>query len=158
MSTPNRSTAILLTLFALTGCRFDYRTPTGARNEDPVLQGLPVAFYRALARHDSAAFGRAVFPAATVLIDGGNNPATLVAARALLGIPEYRTERSGVRLVRSEVRADGNLATVRVVIAADGTLGAGDFEANDFLTLARRDGAWRIAHAVFGPWRPRSAP
>ena len=119
---------------------------------------MTTAFYRSLTRHDTAAFGRAIFPAATVLIDGGTNPATLVPARALFDVPEHRTERTGVRIVRSEVRSDGDLATARMVIAVENNVGQGDYEAADFLTLARRDGAWRIAHAVLGPWRLRSAP
>ncbi len=148
----------LLLLLAATGCRFDTRAPSGARNEDAALQGVTTAFYRSLTRHDTAAFGRAIFPAATVLIDGGTNPATLVPARALFDVPEHRTERAGVRIIRSEVRSDGDLATARMVIAVENNVGQGDYEAADFLTLARRDGAWRIAHAVLGPWRLRSAP
>lgn len=158
MFTPRRIVLSGLPLVALLGCRFDYRAPSGARGDDTAMQGVPAAFYRALAGHDTAAFAQAVFPAATVLIDGGSNPVTLVPARALLDVPEHRTERHGVRLVRSEVRGDGNLATARVVIAAESAVGLGDYEAADFLTLARRGGVWRVAHAVLGPWRLRSAP
>lgn len=153
-----RSLSALALLLTLAGCKFDYRTPSEARGEDRALQALPIAFYRAMARHDTAAFGRAVFPAATVLVDGGKNPVTLVPARTLLDIPGRRAEASGVRVIRSEIRADGDLASARVVIAVESMLGRGDYEASDLLTLARRDGAWRIAHAVLGPWRLRSAP
>lgn len=158
MATPKRSTLLLFGLLSLPGCQFEYRAPSGARGEDTVLQGLPMAFYRAMGNHDTSAFARAVFPAATVLVDGGSNPVTLISARALLDVPGRRTDDGGVRLVRSEMRADGDLATARVVIAVDSKVGLGEYEASDLLTLARRDGAWRIAHAVLGPWRLRSAP
>lgn len=145
-------------LLAVAGCRFDYRAPSGARNDDAALQGVLAAFYRALASHDTAVFARAVFPAATVLVDGGSAPVTLVPARTLLEVPGRRTEAGGARMVRTEVRADGDLATARVVIAVDSKIGLGEYEAADVLTLARREGVWRIAHAVLGPWRLRSAP
>lgn len=153
-----RSSQRLLLVLSVTACRFDTRAPNGVRGEDAALQGVATAFYGSLTRHDTAAFGRVVFPAATVLIDGGGTPATLVPARTLLEVPEHRTERNGVRIIRSEMRADGNLATARMVIAAESTVGLGDFEASDFLTLARRDGTWRVAHAMLGRWRLRSAP
>ena len=149
---------LLLLLLATIGCRFDYRAPRGARSEDAALQRAATSFYSSLTHHDTAAFGKVVFPAATILINGGGDSALLVPARALLDVPEHRTERKGVRLIRSEVRADGDLATARMIIAVEGTTGLGEFEASDFLTLARRNGTWRLAHAVLGPWRPRSAP
>jgi hypothetical protein len=153
-----RRTAVLLLLLAVVGCHFDYRAPSGARAEDAALQGVATAFYTALTRHDTTAFALAVFPAATVLIDGGRNPVTLVPARTLFDIPSRRTDRGGVRIVRSELRSDGDLATARLVIAAERSSTQGEYEATDLLTLARRDGAWRVAHAVLGPWRLRSAP
>lgn len=154
----HRIVGTVAALIAVTGCQFDYRAPSGTRSDDAALQGVPTAFYRALASHDTAVFARAVFPAATVLVDGGSTPVTLVPARTLLEVPGRRTEGSGVRMVRTEVRADGDLATARVVIAVDSRIGLGEYEAADFLTLARREGVWRIAHAVLGPWRLRSAP
>lgn len=147
-----------LLVLAAVGCRFDYRAPSGARAEDLALQGVATMFYASLTQHDTAAFARAVFPAATVLIDGGGSPVTLVPARTLFDVPGRRTDRGGVRIIRSELRSDGDLATARLVIAAEGSATQGDYEAADVLTLARRDGAWRIAHAVLGPWRLRSAP
>jgi hypothetical protein len=40
----------------------------------------------------------------------------------------------------------------------EGAPGQGDYEASDLLSFARRDGVWRIAHVMLGPWRLRSAP
>lgn len=149
---------LILLLFGAVGCRFDYRAPTGARGEETAVQGITSSFYRSLAEHDTAVFERVVFPAATLLLDDGKNPVTLVPARTLLDLRGDRTDRTGVRLVRSEVRTDGDLATVRSVLATGGSRQKSELEASDFLTLARRDGVWRIAHALFGPWRLRSAP
>jgi hypothetical protein len=153
-----RTVACSLLSLAVIGCRFDYHAPNGARVEDVALQGVATTFYASLTHHDTAAFARAVFPAATVLIDGGRNPVTLVPARTLLDVPGRRTDRGGVRLVRSELRSDGDLATARLVIAVEGNASQGEYEASDLMTLARREGSWRIAHVVLGPWRLRSAP
>lgn len=147
----------LLTL-AVAGCHFEDRAPSGARVEDAALHKVATSFYTSLARHDTAAFGMAVFPAATVLIDGGRNPVTLVPVRTLFDVPGRRTDRGGVRVIRSELHSDGGLATARLEIVAESTPGQGEYEASDLLTLARRDGVWRIAHVVLGPWRLRSAP
>ncbi|MES2124034.1 MAG: hypothetical protein V4503_05020 [Gemmatimonadota bacterium] len=147
---------LLLTL--LTGCQFEYRAPSGSRVEDAALQGVATSFYGALTRHDTATFNRVAWPTATVLLDGGQNAPTLVPLRTLLELRGQRSERSGVRLVRSDLRADGELATARFVIAAAPSSGQGEYEATDFLTLARHNGSWRIAHAVLGAWRPRTAP
>ena len=148
----------LLLLALLAGCQVEYRAPSGSRVEDAALQGVTASFYAALTRHDTAAFGRVVWPTASALIDGGANPATLVPLRTLLDLTGQRSGRTGVRLVRSDLRSDGDLATARLVIAASPGTGADEYEATDFLTLARRDGSWRIAHAALGTWRLRSAP
>lgn len=150
-------TASLATL-AVVGCHFEDRAPSGARVEDAALQQVVTSFYVALARHDTAAFGAAVFPAATVLIDGGRNPVTLVPVHTLFDVPGRRTDRNGVRVIHSELRSDGDLATARLQVAVEGARGQGDYEASDLLSFARRDGVWRIAHVMLGPWRLRSAP
>lgn len=144
--------------FVVAGCRFEERPPNGSRRDDAALQSVATAFYKSMGGHDTTGLRAAVFPAATMIVDGGRNAATLVPVRTLLDLPERRTARGGVRIVHTELRADGDVATARVTVAAQGPGDDGEFEASDFLTLARRDGSWRVAHAVLGPWRPRSAP
>lgn len=148
----------MLLLPLLAGCQFEYRAASGSRVEDAAIQGVATSFYGALTRHDTATFGRVVWPTATGLVDGGQEPPTLVPLRTLLDLPGQRSQRSGVRLVRSDLRTDGELATARLVIAAASSAGAGEEEATDFFTLARHDGSWRIAHVLLGAWRPRTAP
>lgn len=144
--------------FVVAGCRFEERPPNGSRRDDAALQSVATAFYRSMGGRDSSGLRAAVFPAATMIVDGGRNAPTLVPVRTLLELPERRTAKGGVRIVHTELHADGAVATARVTIAAQGPGDEGEFEASDFLTLARRDGGWRVAHAVLGPWRPRSAP
>ena len=147
-----------LLLLALCGCRFETRQPDGRAGDDVAVEAATATFYRALAAEDSAAIRTAAMGAATVLVVAGRSAPSLVGWRALLDIPERRTVPGGVRLIRTEIRVDGDLASVQAVIAGREGSDAGEFEASDLLTLARRDGEWRVAHALFGSWHPRTAP
>ncbi|MEO5825913.1 MAG: hypothetical protein ABIR59_08500 [Gemmatimonadales bacterium] len=140
-------------LVAVAGCRFEDRTPGGARRDDLSLDRVATQFYGALARHDTVALARIVFPTATALVDGGRSPAALVPVTAVLDVPGTRTSLPSPRIVRTELRADGGAATARVVIS---TAFPVEMEAVDVLTLAREDGGWRVAHVLFGPWRVRA--
>jgi len=122
------------------------------------LQALAAGFYQALASRDRAGLEHATLPAATVLVAAERAPAVLVSMTSMIDIPERRNEHGGARIVRVELHPDGDLATARVVLAARGADGHSEFEATDFLSMAHRTNEWRIAHAVFGPWRIRSAP
>jgi hypothetical protein len=115
-------------------------------------------FYRALAARDSAALRAVTFVAGSAMLDATGSAVTLVPIAALLDVPERRTLGTAPRQVRTEVRMDGGMATVRVVLAAPSDDGAGELEATDVLTLGRREGGWRIAHSQMGGWRTRSAP
>jgi hypothetical protein len=137
---------------AATGCRFEDRTPGGARRDDMSLDRVAGLFYGALARHDTASLARITFPTATALVDGGRYPASLVPITAVLGIPSARTTTPMPRIVRTELRPDGGAATARVVISVASPV---EMEAVDVLTLAREAGGWRVAHVLFGPWRVR---
>ena len=139
-------------------CQFSTRPPGEAQKDDTALQAVAVSFYRALAKGDSPALDSITFGAATALLAVGHSPPSLIAWRALGSIPERRTQAPGVRLVRTDIRPDGDFAVVRVVIAAQDPTSPSEFEATDVLTVARRAGTWRIAHVVFGPWRLRTAP
>ena len=150
--------ASLLAVSAGTACRFEDLTPGGSRRDEPSLQSLPAAFYQALGARDDSALARAALPAATALVDEDRNPAVLVPVRTMIEVPERRNQGGGARIVRTELHPDGDLATARVVVAARSPDGAREYEATDFLTMAHRAGGWRVAHAVFGPWRIRTAP
>ena len=143
---------------ALPGCRFEDRTPGGARRDDTSVQALAEGFYAALAGRDTVALSRTTYGGATALVAGGRSTAALVPIRSVLGVPDRRTTSPVPRIVRTELRPDGGVATARVVIASRTPDGLGEIEAMDFLTLARVGDQWRVAHVIFGPWRSRTMP
>ncbi len=149
---PTRYVLAAAILVAASGCRFEDRTPGGARRDDLSLDRVAGVFYGALARHDTAALARITFPTATALVDDGRRPASLVPIPAVLDVPGARTALPVPRIVRTELRAEGGAATARVVIAVSAPR---EMEAVDVLTLAREGGSWRVAHVLFGPWRTR---
>lgn len=122
------------------------------------MQRVVTAFYQAIGAGDLTGLERTALPAATALMTADRGPTVLVPMRTLIDVPERRNQSGGVHIVRTELRTDGNVASDRVVIAARSGDGRRDYEASDLLTLAHRAGAWQIAHAMFGPWRIRSAP
>ena len=148
---------LLLSALTFSSCHFEDGTPGGSRPEDTALRTLVADFYLAVGRRDAARLGRAVFPAATVLLADASG-AALVPVRTMIEIPERRNEEGGVRVSHIDLRLDGALATARVVVVAINSIDSREFESTDFLTIAHRDGSWRIAQAVFGLWRVRSAP
>ncbi|MES1259314.1 MAG: hypothetical protein ABUL71_01870, partial [Gemmatimonadota bacterium] len=89
---------------------------------------------------------------------GEHSAPVLVPMRTMIDVPERRNQGGGVRVTRAEFRADGDVAIDRVVALSRSGDGRREFEAADVITLARRNGDWRVAHAVFGPWKVRSAP
>jgi len=142
----------------LAGCHFETRQPQGSAGDEAAVTQATTGFYRAMARRDSVALQQMTFGAATVLLTAGHSAPSLIAGRALRDLPERRSGGGEVRVVRTEVRLDGDLASVRATIATRDRGDAGEFEASDQLTLARRDGGWRVAHALLGSWHPRTAP
>ncbi len=147
----------LLAGLLLLSCHFEDGTPGGSRPEDAALRALVADFYQAIARRDESQLASVAFPAATVLL-AGSAGAALVPLRTLIEVPERRNEDAGVRIARIDLRPDGDLATARVVVVAVDSVDGREFESTDFLTVARREGSWRVAQAAFGPWRVRSAP
>lgn len=153
-----RHSCLVAAAVALVGCRFEDRTPGGARRDDTSVQALADGFYAALAGRDSTALGRTTYGGATALVGGGRNPPALIPVRSVLGVPDRRTTAPAPRIVRTELRPDGAVATARVVIASRTPDGRGELEAMDFLSLARVGDQWRVAHVIFGPWRVRAMP
>jgi hypothetical protein len=141
----------------LVSCRFEEHAPGGLRPEDGAVRSLVAEFYQSVGARDQRRLERSVLPAATVLLSrpGG---ALLVPVRTMIDVPERRNEGGGVRIARVDLRPDGEVATARVVVVFTAPADQREFEATDFLTIAHREGAWRVAQAVFGPWRMRSAP
>ncbi|HEX3928197.1 MAG TPA: hypothetical protein VHW65_09360 [Gemmatimonadales bacterium] len=151
-------TGATATAVLLASCHFSDLTPGVGHHDETSLQALPAAFYQALALRSDTALDRVALPAATALLTTDRDPAVLVPLRTMIEIPERRNQNGGARIVRVELRPDGEVATARLVVAARSSDGAHEYEATDFVTMAHRQGGWRVAHAAFGPWKPRSAP
>jgi len=150
--------AVVLAGVAFVACRLQDFTPGSTRHEEGTLQAATTLFYHALGQRDTTELDQAALPAATALVGGPGDAAVLVPIRTMVTVSERRNENGGVRVVRSELHPDGDIATTHVVVVARSRDGSQEFEASDWLTFARRGEGWRVAHAVFGPWRNRTAP
>jgi ketosteroid isomerase-like protein len=149
---------IPIILLLVTSCHFQDLTPGGSRHDEAAIQAVAVAFYQAIGARDAGGLQRAAFGSATVLVATDHAAPALVPIRTMIDIPERRNQGGGARIVRTELRADGDVAIDRLVVVARSNDGRREYEATDVLSVARREGGWRIAHVVFGPWHARSAP
>jgi ketosteroid isomerase-like protein len=142
----------------VSSCRFQDLTPGGSRRDEVTVQNVVSSFYQAVGGKDAEAMQRVVLPSATALMAGERAPPVLVPIRTMIDVPERRNQGGGVRITRTDLRPDGDVATDRVVVVARTGDGRHEYEATDVLTLARRSGEWRVAHTMLGPWKLRSAP
>jgi hypothetical protein len=149
---------LLLATLCLGSCRFQDLTPGSARHDEAAVTGVVSVFYQSIGARDLPALARSTLPSSTALVAADRGPTVLVPMRTVIDVPERRNQGGGARIVRADLRTDGDVATDRVVVAARSTDGRREYEASDVLTLAHRAGAWHVAHAMFGPWRIRSAP
>jgi hypothetical protein len=147
-----------LMALALASCRFQDLTPGGPRHDEVAVQTLVASFYQAVGAKDAAALQRVALVSATALLASDRSPPVLVPLRTMIEVPERRNQGGGARIVRTELRTDGDVATDRVVVIGRSGDGRREYEATDVFTVARRAGEWRLAHAAFGPWHARSAP
>jgi hypothetical protein len=149
---------LVLISLLLSSCRFQDLTPGTARHDEATVQAVVTALYQAIGTRSPTGLQRIALPAATALLTSDHGPTVLVPLRTLIEVPERRNQGGGARIVRTDLHTDGDVATDRVVVAARSGDGRREYEASDMLTLARRAGVWQVAHAMFGPWRTRSAP
>ncbi len=151
-----RRVGILAAVGLVLGCQIHQRPPAGMAADDDHLSRLTTGLYQAMAARDTVALDSMLFIAATVLLDTERAEPALIGWQTATALPERRT--AGVRIARTEVRHQGELGSVRAVIVSRDPVTAAEFEATDLLTFGRQGGTWRLAHAVFGPWRLRTAP
>jgi transposase len=152
-----RRAAVVLALGLLTGCRFQDLTPGGTRRDETAAQTAVAVMYQAIGARSAPVLASASLPAATALIASDHGTVVLVPIRTMVDVPERRNQGGGVRIVRSDLHVDGEIASDRIVVvsrAADHH----EFEATDVIALAHREGVWRVAQAAFGPWRSRTTP
>lgn len=153
-------TAIALALTLTSpGCRLEVREPVGTAvaGDELALQEATRGVYRALAESDTTAFDSAAVPAATVILPGPGD-GYVVPLYALWTAPGLRAGDPALRVVRTEIHPDGNVAVVRVTVATRLAGALTDSEGRDWLTFVRRDGGWTLAHLALGNWRGRPTP
>ena len=147
-----------LLLVAAPACHLEERQPLGSirQGDEQALESSVTAVYAALAARDTGALDSLVLPAATVALTAMGE-GYLLPGHVLLEPEAPRSGDAAGRVVRTDIRLDGDLAVVRVLAAARLSGAATESEASDHLTLVRRGGAWRVAHLVFGGWRGRAS-
>jgi hypothetical protein len=149
---------MLLATLCVSSCRFQDLTPGNARHDETMLPGVVNAFYQAIGSRDRAALERTTLSASTALMTTDRGPIVLVPMQTVIEVPERRNQGGGVRMIRTELHTDGDVATDRVSVVAKSPDGRREYEASDMITLAHRASRWQVAHVMFGPWRIRSGP
>lgn len=124
------------------------------QGDEQALEFLAGAFYAALAAGDTIALDTLLLPAATIAI-GVAGEGYLLPGHLLFEAEAPRRGADAGRVARTDIRLDGHLAVIRVQVAARPAGAVSESEASDLLTGVRREGAWRVAHVVFGAWRGR---
>ncbi len=87
---------------------------------------------------------------------GERAPPVLVPIRTMIDVPERRNQGGGVRITRTDLRPDGDVATDRVVVVARTGDGRHEYEATDVLsragaTFGRMAGCAHDARTVEAP-------
>lgn len=156
MSVPRLLLSVLL--LAAPACHLEEREPLGSirQGDEQTLEALVSKVYAAMGAQDTIALDSLLLPAATVAL-ATVGEGYLLPAQVLLEAEAPRSAESIGRVVRADIRLDGNLATVRVVAAARPAGAITESEVSDLLTLVRRGGSWRVAHVVLGGWPGRMA-
>ncbi|MGH7499139.1 MAG: DUF4440 domain-containing protein [Gemmatimonadales bacterium] len=158
---------VALALLLATACRIEDHTPTGSRRDEDAVQALVAGYARTLSERDwkgaralfwtDASYAGPLIPAPgdthqAVPIDLAINS----IARRVDGLDPHRFD---VRVLRADVRQDGDLAavwmTTRRRIPVAGDVSEGDWV--EHLVLRRIDGEWRIL-SVTARSAPRPTP
>ncbi|MFL5401263.1 MAG: YybH family protein [Gemmatimonadales bacterium] len=150
-----RLAALWLGLLAIGGCQIEDRTPTGTRRDEDRIQHLISRYARRLSERDwngvrslfwqDGTYAGPIGPGApldyhqAVSIDA----ALRVLDRWLRGVDRKSFD---VRVLRTDLRQEGDLAAVWVVTRRRTPSGAGALEREwiEHLVLRRIDGDWRI--------------
>jgi hypothetical protein len=145
---------LILMLVGTTACRIEDRTPTGSRRDEEAVQALVTGYARTLSARDWRA-ARALFwadasyagPMIPVPGDGHQAaPIDLAINTIARRVEGLDTQRFDVRILRADIRQDGDIAAVWITtrrrIPAAGRVIEGDWV--EHLVLRRIDGEWRI--------------
>jgi SnoaL-like protein len=150
-----RLAALFIGLLAVGGCQIEDRTPTGTRRDEDRIQQLINRYARRLSQRDwngvrslfwqDGTYAGPIGPGAppdyhqAVSIDA----ALRVLERWLRGVEPKNFD---VRVMRTDLRQEGDLAAAWVVTRRRTPSGAGALERDwiEHLVLRRIDGDWRI--------------
>ncbi len=146
--------ALFLALLLGSACRIEDHTPAGSRRDEDAVQALVAGYARTLSDHDWKGV-RALFWAdasyAGPMIPGPGDPHQAVPIDLAINTIARRVDgldarRFDVRILRADLRQDGDLAavwmTTRRRIPVAGAVTEGDWV--EHLVLRRIDGEWRI--------------
>ena len=159
--------ALFLALLLAPGCRIEDHTPTGSRRDEDAVQALVAGYARTLSGRDWKG-ARALFWAdasyAGPMIPGPGDshqavPIDLAINTIARRVDGLDAQRFDVRILRADIRQDGDLAavwlTTRRRIPIAGAVAEGDWV--EHLVLRRIAGEWRIL-SVTARSAPRPAP
>ncbi|HSE27575.1 MAG TPA: nuclear transport factor 2 family protein [Gemmatimonadales bacterium] len=141
---PDRRTLLALCLLAapLPACRLETRPPRESSRELEAVRAVVTRFHDALAAGNLDAARSLCWPGATVLTWPREGTDWLRDAEA--AIP-WLYQRANVQALGSEVRIEGDLATVWLDLRLDPGTPA-ERDGTELLTLHRVAGVWRITH------------
>jgi hypothetical protein len=155
--------ALFLALLLAPACRIEDHTPTGSRRDEDAVQALVAGYARTLSARDWKG-ARALFWAdasyAGPMIPGPGDAHQAVPIDLAINTVARRVDgldpsRFDVRILRADIRQDGDLAavwlTTRRRIPIAGAVAEGDWV--EHLVLRRIAGEWRILSVT-----ARSAP
>lgn len=159
--------ALFLGVLLAAACRIEDHTPTGSRHDEEAVQALIAGYARLLSDRDwkgaRALFWADATYAGPIVPPPGDThqavPIDLAINTIARRVEGLDPERFDVRILRADVRQDGDLAAAwlstrrRIPIAGD--VIEGDWV--EHLVLRRIDGEWRIL-SVTARSAPRPAP
>ena len=159
--------ALLLVLLLAAACQIEDHTPSGSRHDEEAVQALVAGYARTLSSRDWKG-ARALFWAdasyAGPMIPGPGNshqavPIDLAINTIARRVDGLDARRFDVRILRADLRQDGDLAAVWVtthrLIPVAGSVAEGDWV--EHLVLRRIAGEWRIL-SVAARSQPRPSP
>lgn len=159
--------ALFVGLLLAPACRIEDHTPTGSRRDEEAVQALVAGYARTLSDRDwkgaRALFWADASYAGPIVPPRGDVhqavPIDLAINTIARRVEGLDAQRFDVRILRADVRQDGDLAAVWVTtrrrIPVAGDVVEGDWV--EHLVLRRIEGEWRIL-SVTARSAPRPAP
>ena len=137
------------------GCHIEDRTPTGSRHDEAAIQAVLTGYHRVLATRDWARIGALEWHGATYATvarlgspgpDSRIEPLDSALTALARRVDSARPQQYDVRVIRTDLRQEGNLAAAWVTTRRrlPAAAGASDAEWLELFVLRRVGDAWRI--------------